>query len=66
MYQEDRKKVDVAFVVNIPLEMRIKRIRYREEKRFGNSVLAEGDMHKQQVAFRNAVKNRDKKCLRSL
>ena len=54
-------KLDVAFVVKTPLEMRIKRIQSREEKRFGNRVLIGGDMYEQQIEFRNVVRNRDER-----
>ena len=57
-------KLDVAFVVKTPLEMRIKRIQMREEKRFGNRVLAGGDMYEQQLEFRNVVRNRDERTVK--
>ena len=61
--EEILAKLEVAFVVKTPLEMRIKRIQLREEKRFGNRVLAGGDMYEQQLEFRNVVRNRDERMV---
>lgn len=41
--------IDIAFWVQAPLEERLKRIRTREEKRFGARVLVGGDMYTQQM-----------------
>lgn len=56
-------KLDVAFMVKAPLEIRLRRIQYREEKRFGNRVLPGGDMHEQQIEFQNVVQNRDERMV---
>lgn len=48
-----------AFWVQTPLEERLRRIQTREEKRFGERVLAGGDMFAQQMEFRKVVENRD-------
>ena len=53
--------IDIAFWVQTPLEERLKRIQTREERRFGARVLNGGDMHAQQMEFREMVKNRDSK-----
>lgn len=55
--------IDIAFWVQAPLEERLKRIQAREEKRFGERVLAGGDMFTQQADFRNIVRNRDSKAV---
>lgn len=48
--------IDIVFLMQTPLEERLKRIQEREEKRFGARVLPGGDMYMQQVEFRNVVK----------
>lgn len=62
--------IDIAFLVQAPLEERLKRIQEREVKRFGTRVLAGGDMFTQQMEFREIVKSRDVKsveeCVRKL
>lgn len=55
--------IDIAFLVQTPLEERLKRIQTREEKRFGARVLAGGDMFTQQMEFRKVVENRDSKTV---
>lgn len=55
--------IDIAFWVQAPLEERLRRIRAREEKRFGVRVLAGGDMYTQQAEFRKVVENRDSKSV---
>lgn len=56
-------RMDIAFWVQTPLEERLKRIKMREEKRFGERVLPGGDMYIQQMEFREVVENRDPKTL---
>ena len=56
-------RVDIAFWVQTPLEERIKRVKMREEKRFGERVLPGGDMYIQQMVFREVVENRDPKTV---
>ena len=61
--EEILSRIDIAFLVQTPLEERIKRIQSREEKRFGLRVLAGGDMYEQQLAFREIVAKRDEKVV---
>lgn len=56
-------RMDIAFWVQTPLEARLKRIKMREEKRFGERVLHGGDMYIQQMEFREVVENRDPKTV---
>ena len=55
--------IDIAFWVQAPLEERLRRIRAREEKRFGVRALAGGDMYTQQAELRRVVENRDSKSV---
>ena len=55
--------IDIAFWVQTPLKERLKRIKMREEKRFGERVLPGGDMYIQQMEFRKVVENRDPKTV---
>lgn len=54
-----RRKIDIVFLLQVPLETRLARIRSREERRFGARALPGGDMYQQQEAFRELVKQRD-------
>ena len=56
-------KLDVAFMVCTPLEIRLKRIQDRERKRFGTRVLPGGDMYEQQLKFRNMVLARQERVV---
>ncbi|MBF4692065.1 P-loop NTPase family protein [Fusibacter ferrireducens] len=56
-------RIDIAFWVKTPLDLRLKRIQTREEKRFGGRVLDGGDMFSQQLDFQNLVKKRDIKTV---
>lgn len=56
-------RIDIAFWVQTPLEERLKRIKMREERRFGERVLPGGDMYMQQMDFRKVVENRDSKTI---
>ncbi|MBN2797403.1 MAG: AAA family ATPase [Clostridia bacterium] len=56
-------KIDLAFWIQTPVEVRLQRIQAREEKRFGSRVLHGGDMFLQQEAFKEVVKNRDIKSV---
>lgn len=56
-------RIDVAFLIQTPLEERMRRIRSREEKRFGARVLPGGDMFARQEAFRQKVQSRDPKAV---
>ena len=55
--------INIAFGVQAPLENRLKRIKGREESRFGTRVLLGGDMYKQQMEFQNVVASRDSKSV---
>ena len=50
--------IDVAFILEVPVEERVKRVQHREEVRFGSRVLSGGDMYEQQKAFREIIGNR--------
>lgn len=57
--EEILSRINIAFWVQTPLEERLKRIKMREEKRFGERVLPDGDMYAQQIEFQKVVGNRD-------
>ena len=61
--EEILAKIEIAFWVQAPLELRLRRIGAREEKRFGARVLPGGDMYEQQKAFRDMVAGRDPKAI---
>ena len=48
-------RIDIAFYLRPPLELRLKRIEQRETRRFGARVLEGGDMEAQQREFREIV-----------
>jgi len=50
--------IDVAFILEVPAEERVKRVQHREEVRFGSRVMAGGDMYEQQKEFREIIGNR--------
>lgn len=52
-------QIDIAFLVQTPVEERLRRIQSREEKRFGARVLKGGDMFAQQSEFRQMVESRN-------
>ena len=56
-------RLDIAFWVRVPLEIRLQRIASREEKRFGDRVRPGGDMYEQQKDFRAMVEGRDPKTI---
>ena len=56
-------RIGIAFWVQAPLELRLRRISEREEKRFGARVLPGGDMYEQQEAFRAMVAGRSPKTI---
>lgn len=62
-HDEILSRIDVAFWIQVPLETSIRRIRAREEKRFGARVLPGGDLYEQQEAFHDMVKNRGFKAI---
>ena len=57
--EELRRRMDVVFWVQVPLETRLERIRSREVKRFGDRALPGGDMYARQENFRALVARRD-------
>jgi thymidylate kinase len=61
--EEILSRIEFAFWVKAPLEKRLERIRYREEKRFGERALRGGDMYEQQEEFRKVVASREEKSL---
>ncbi len=61
--EEILSRIEYAFWVKAPLEKRLERIQYREEKRFGKRALPGGDMYEQQKEFRKAVAGREEASL---
>ncbi len=61
--EEILSRIEYAFWVKAPLEKRLERIQYREEKRFGKRALPGGDMFEQQKEFRKAVAGREEASL---
>lgn len=57
--EEILARIEIAFWVQAPLELRLRRIGAREEQRFGARVLPGGDMYEQQRAFHEMVAGRD-------
>ena len=51
--------IGIAFLIETPLDIRLRRIREREIKRFGDRVLPGGDMYDQQQDFLRAVASKD-------
>ena len=56
--EEILSHIDIAFLVEVPLAERLRRIRMREEARFGARVLPGGDMYERQASFHTAVEKR--------
>lgn len=56
-------KIDVAFWVVTPVEERLKRIQFREEKRFGSRVLEGGDMYLQQMDFQKMATEKNTRII---
>lgn len=50
--------IDVAFILDVPADERVKRVQHREEIRFGSRVMSGGDMYEQQKGFREIIGNR--------
>ena len=50
--------IDVAFILEVPTDERVRRVQQREEIRFGSRVMLGGDMYEQQKEFRNIIANR--------
>ena len=47
--------IDVAFILEVPAEERVRRVSQRERLRFGARVMPGGDMYEQQLAFRELI-----------
>ena len=47
--------IDVAFMLEVPAEERVRRVSQREQFRFGARVMPGGDMYEQQQAFRELI-----------
>lgn len=47
--------IDVAFILEVPAEERVRRVSQREQLRFGARVMPGGDMYEQQLAFRELI-----------
>lgn len=47
--------IDVAFILEVPAEERVRRVSQREQLRFGARVMPGGDMYEQQRAFRELI-----------
>lgn len=52
-----RDRIDLYIYMNLPVEIRLERIRAREQKRFGARVLPGGDMHAAHLEFLEWVRN---------
>ena len=50
--------IDIAFILDVPTDERVKRVQHREEVRFGSRVMAGGDMYEQQKHFRDLIGSR--------
>ena len=61
--EEILANIEYAFWVKAPLAKRLERIKYREEKRFGERALPGGDMYEQQEEFRRVVAGREEVSL---
>lgn len=55
-------RIDLAFLIHAPLDVRLNRIQSREERRFGERVLPGGDMFERQQQFRDFAAGRDPSC----
>lgn len=50
--------IDIAFLLEVPSDERVRRVQQREEVRFGSRVLSGGDMYEQQKEFRDIIANK--------
>lgn len=50
--------IDVAFILEVPTNERVKRVEQREGIRFGSRVMPGGDMYEQQKEFRESIANK--------
>ena len=56
--EEILSKIDVVFIIEVPAEERVQRVKHREELRFGSCVMPGGDMYEQQKEFRDIIRNK--------
>ena len=56
--EEILSKIDVVFIIEVPAEKRVQRVKHREELRFGSRVMPGGDMYEQQKEFRDIIRNK--------
>jgi sugar phosphate isomerase/epimerase len=56
---EQLVRIGLVFWLQVPLEVRMRRIAQREEHRFGKRVLPGGDMYERQQSFHQLVARRD-------
>lgn len=61
--EEIRSRIDVAFWIQAPLEIRLQRIWDREQRRFGDRMLPGGDMVEQQRQFCEVVARRGSEAI---
>ena len=52
-------RLDLAVYLHMPLEVRIERVMHREAKRFGQRVMAGGDLYQQHLDFLEWIKEYD-------
>lgn len=52
-------KIDIVFMLKVPTKERVKRVKQREEIRFGSRVMPGGDMYEQQKKFRDIIAEKD-------
>lgn len=52
-----RGKIDLYVYMNLPVEIRIERVKNREIRRFGSRVLPGGDMHQAHLEFLDWVRS---------
>lgn len=57
-YGEAASMFDCAVFITAPIEVRMKRVRERSYKRFGDRILPGGDMHEKEERFFDMVENR--------
>jgi uridine kinase len=49
------KRFDLAVIIDVPLDVRMRRVLKRDIDRFGNRVFEGGDLYEQQMQFHNKV-----------
>lgn len=56
-------KIDIVFILKVPTKERVKRVKQREEIRFGSRVMPGGDMYEQQKKFRSIIAEKDSRLV---